>query len=63
MNDVYYFFRDKSMLQRLWKSLQPWVYPWSFPHEESSHLQDSNQTMCEKSDPVLSVEKDEAYDD
>ena len=33
--------------------MKPWVYPYSFPHKESSHLQDSNQTMCEKSDPAL----------
>ena len=48
------FFREKSILHTDYeKLLQPWVYPWSFPQEESSHLQDSNQIMCEKSDPVL----------
>ena len=58
INDFYYFFREKSMLNTSYeKSLQPWVYPYSFPHKERSHLQDSNQTMCEKSDPALFCRK------
>ena len=41
------------------KLLLPWVYPWSFPHEERSHLQDCNQTMCEKSDSGLFCRKEQ----
>jgi hypothetical protein len=41
------------------KLLLPWVYPWSFPHEERSHLQDCNQIMCEKSDSGLFCRKEQ----
>ena len=52
------FFREKSMMHTSYEEiLQPWVYPYSFPHKERSHLQDSNQTMCEKSDPELFCRK------
>ena len=43
INDFYYFFREKSKLHTSYeKILQPW---------------DSNQTMCEKSDPALFCRK------
>jgi hypothetical protein len=33
------FFREKGILHTGYeKLLQPWVYPWSYPQEESSHL-------------------------
>ena len=54
-NDFYYFFREKSMLHTSYEkccSLEL-VYLWSNPYKERSHLQDSNQTMCDKSDPAL----------
>ena len=59
INDFYYLFREKSMLHTSYeKFLKPWVYSYSFPHKERSHLQDSNQTLCEKSDPALFCRKD-----
>ena len=58
INDFHYFFREKSMLHTSYeKDLQPWVYPYNFPHKDRSHLQDSNPTMCEKSDPTLFCRK------
>ena len=41
------------------KLLQPSVYPWRFPHKERSHIQDCNQTMCEKSDSGLFCRKEQ----
>ena len=57
MIDFYHFFREKS----LWKIVAALSLSTEFSSKgESSHLQYSNQTMSEKSDPALFCRKDKA---
>ena len=59
MNDFYYFFQgEEYFAHRLWKIVAALSLSVEFSSRREKHLQDSNQTMCEKSDPALFCRKD-----
>ena len=62
MNDFYYFFFFlEYFAHKLWKIVAALSLSTEFSSKgESSHLQYSNQTMSEKSDPALLCRKDKA---
>ena len=62
MNDFYYFFQGEVYFaHRLWKIVAALSLSTEFSSKgESSHLQYSNQTMSEKSDPALFYRQDKA---
>ena len=54
MNDFYYFFQEEEYFaHRLWKIVAALSLSMEFSSRREQPLKDSNQTMCEKSDPVL----------
>ena len=62
MNYFYYFFQGAEYFaHKLWKIVAALSLSTDFSSKgESSHLQYSNQTMSEKSDPALFYRKDKA---
>ena len=62
MNYFYYFFQgEEYFAHKLWKIVAALSLSTEFSSKgESSHLQYSNQTMSEKSDPALFCKKDKA---
>ena len=54
-NYFYSFFREKSMfhVHRLWKIVAAVSLSMEFSSRREQPFKDSNQTMCEKSDPAL----------
>ena len=61
MNDFYYFYpfsREKSMLHTgIWKVVAALSLSMEFSSRREQPFKDSNQTMCEKSDPALFCRK------
>ena len=62
MNYFYYFFQgEEYFAHKLWKIVAALSLSTEFSSKgESSHLQYSNQTMSEMSDPALFYRKDKA---